>query len=388
MYQGSLYNGGVTFTGNSLEEVNQKMLAYVAANKINIVGEVLSHVNPHINAPDGTTTSLGEQWSEIAPVINAYQLNKATPEQLAKVNQLTGQTVTQPFNAAHVPGSDLYNTTTTAAGVTPNAAPAQTPQTPAPQATPAPVAQVNTQTDQQFNQWLSTLNLSPDQKTAIQAIYDAVSTNDIDYAARIDAAMKAATQYSDPYFKAQIRLVTDALDRGLHAKDGDLQFQEKQLANTLTNLKQDIATSKEFMSFQQNQELQQLARNYEGQLENTQNDMAQRGFTTSSIRSRAEQLLNTNYQGLVQSSNRQLAYKTGQLNAQQLRAEADTAAQIENLRRLTSEGKIDALRRAEAQVGSTNLSSLGYTGLLGGVGGEIPAAQAKDALSFANSFIF
>lgn len=232
--------------------------------------------------------------------------------------------------------------------------------------------------------------LTPDQEKAIESVYQATLANDQSYADRIAAAMQAASEYSEPYFKAQIALVSDSLTRALTASEGDLQFNESQLQNALSNLEQDIAASKDYTSFQHTQELQGLARRYEQNLESTQNQMAATGFTTSTRRSRAERLLREDYEGAVESSNRSLSYQTGGLNRNQAYQQQDTAAQIANLQRLASQGRLDLLRQTEEQIGSENLGALGYVGedVLGGVGGTIPRQQAQDQLAFAGSYIF
>lgn len=296
-----------------------------------------------------------------------------------------------PGYEANTTGADTeitpLNSTNTPSTPTPTNTPSSTPTTTT--STPSSTTtDTNIQTDQQFTDWLNSQNLSADQKQAINAIYHAVSTNDANYAQKISQAMATAATYSDPYFKAQVSLVTDALARSLSSKEGDLQFQETQLSNTLNDIKQQIASSKDYLSFQQNQELQDLARKYSVQLESTQNDLAARGFTSSSNRTNAEKLLSDANSGMVESTNRSFANQVGQLDAKDAQATRDTALQVANLQRLTEAGKLDALRSAESQTGTNTLSNLGYTGLLGGVGGEIPAAQTKDQLNFATSLLF
>jgi len=267
----------------------------------------------------------------------------------------------------------------TATGAGPTASQAQTGQ----QTTAA-----QTQTDAQFQQYLAGLNLPADQKAALNAIYQAVGSNDQAYADKIKSAMSAATAYSDPYFKAQVNLVTDALSRGLQQKDGDLAFQEKQLSNSLGDLVQNIASSKDMLAFDKVQQLKALQQNYEQSLEGTRTNLAALGKTSSSVRSRSDELQGENYNGMLESTNKTFNFKTDSLNSQQAQASRDTALQIENLQRLTTAGKIDLLRNTENQIGSSALGALGQSEVLGGVGGQIPRAQTQDALSFASQFVF
>lgn len=237
-------------------------------------------------------------------------------------------------------------------------------------------------------QILQNPNLTADQRTAIQSIYGAVKEGDAAKAQQIGAAMTAASQYSDPYFKAQTRLATDALSRGLSSKSGDLAFAESQKMAALDDLRKKTSSSKDQLSFAHQQELTQLGRKYENDLNVTRENMAASGFASSSRRARAEQILGDQNTGLVESSNKTYGYQTGNLDRSLASADASTQAEIANLRRLTSEGKIDLLRGAEQTVGSKGLVDLGYGDLLGDVGGTIPAAKAKDQLAFAGNFVF
>lgn len=235
---------------------------------------------------------------------------------------------------------------------------------------------------------------TPDQKAATQAIYNAIVSGNGDTASKLQAAMKAASEFSDPYFKAQIRLATDALQRGLTGKEGDLAFAEAQQRSALEELQNNVAASKDKLSLDHAQELKNLETKYQTDLQDTQDNLAASGFTSSSKRSRTEQILKDQNEGLVESSNRGYSYQTGSLDRALTANTSTTQAQIANLQRLASEGKLDLLRQTEAQVGTNNLSSLGYSGLLGStgtpIGGSIPRTQVQDAFSFASNagFVF
>jgi len=242
--------------------------------------------------------------------------------------------------------------------------------------------------DQTLAQLLSGSNLSADQKQIIQTIYDTVSVNDTQNATKLASAITAGMQFSDPYFKAQGTIALDALTRGISGKDGDLAFAETQLQNALKALQDNTAASKDQLSFQHAQELKDLAQKYSTDLSNTQDNLAAAGLGSSSKRARAEQILSDTNTGLVESSNRQFGYQTGNLDRALATSDVSTQAQIENLRRLTDAGKLDLFRTAETQVGSNGLPTISGLTPLGGIQGDIPQAQAKDALSFASQFVF
>jgi len=260
-----------------------------------------------------------------------------------------------------------------------------TPTTPT---TPTDATQANQLTDQQFNEWLGTQNLSADQKSAITALYNAVGTNDQATADKVKAAIEAGTAYSDPYFKAQGALLTDALTRGMSNVDGDLAFNELSLSNRLKDIQDTIARSGEQLSFQHLQELKGLERQFGQDLNVLQNDMAARGFTSSSIRTKKEGILTDTFGDIRESANRSFQYQNENMNQQRTTAERDTALEVARLQELASRGKLDLLRSGEEKLGSSAMGELGYNGLVGGVGGELPRVQAQDALSFASSYVF
>jgi hypothetical protein len=254
--------------------------------------------------------------------------------------------------------------------------------------TPTSVTTSGDISNTELSQILSNPSLSNDQKAVIQATYGAISSNDTDTASRLQAAMAAASKYSDPYFKAQIQLTLDALNRGLGSKEGDLAFSEKQNRAALDKLRADTEAAKGQLSFQHSQELQQLSQKYENDLSATRQSLAASGFASSSRRARAEEILANNNQGLVESSNKQFGYQTGNLDRALASGETGTAAQIANLQRLADEGKLDLYRTAESSVGSSNLPSLSGLAPVGDIGGTIPRQQATDAFSFASNFVF
>lgn len=232
---------------------------------------------------------------------------------------------------------------------------------------------------------LDQAGLSDDQKSAIDLVYEAIANNDRSLMERAKAAMAAATEFSDPFFKAQARLAIDALDRSLTGREDDLSYREQQLSNTLNDLRNDIQSAGDYLSFQQQQELKSLERNYEQQLQATQEDLAARGFTSSSVRSKKEQLLSDTYGDLRQSSNRSFTERQNQLTNTLGRGERDTQAEIERLRQLTEQGKIDDLRKTEEYLGTDALKGIGYNdNLLGNLPGELDRQKVQDAMSFAS----
>lgn len=303
------------------------------------------------------------------PAIQGY--NNPNP-----VNSTTGgyaaQSAPTTQNAQYNPNATIQ-TPGTMGGAT-----GQTPQT-----------QQGVQVDQQFQTWLNSQNLSADQKAALTAVYGAIGTNDQATGDKLKAAITAGTQYSNPYFAAQSKLLVDALDRGLQAKDGDLAYNENSLNNRLADVRKTITDSRGYLTFQQQQEMKDLERKFDSDLNATQEDMASRGFNSSSIRARKEQLIGDTYGDMRESSNRAFQIKDTGLTDQLNSAQRDTTAEVARLRQLAEAGKLDLLRTGEQKLGSDAIGKLNYNYQpLGGVGGELPRQQQLDANSFANSFVF
>lgn len=164
---------------------------------------------------------------------------------------------------------------------------------------------------------------------------------------------------------------------------GDLAYEEASLKRALDELTTNTAASKDYLSFEHQQELRQLADKYKTDLATTQDNMAASGFTSSSERARAEDILNTNNQGLVESSNKKFGYQTGNLDTTLNAKAADTAAQIENLQRLADAGNLDLLRTTESKVGSAALP--GYSDLLGGIPGSLANEKAIQDINAGKS---
>lgn len=227
-------------------------------------------------------------------------------------------------------------------------------------------------------------NLTADQRVAIQAISSAITSGDKDRVLRIKAAMSSAMQFSNPYFKAQVRMAIDALERSTQSQEGNLAFQKAQKERTI----QDLDATSEYLTLEQANEVKQLTNKYQTDIATLDDSMAASGFTASSRRTRSDQILKEQSQGLIESSGRTLGYKQANINLQV----TDTQAQIANLQRLAAEGKLESLRDTEKEVGTTALSSLGYSDLLpgGGVGGTLPRQQVQDAISYASNpnFVF
>lgn len=232
-------------------------------------------------------------------------------------------------------------------------------------------------------------SLSTDEQDALKAVFGAIVENDAEAAGKLESAFRAATKLADPYFAQKIRIAADAIQRGYVSIEDEGAFKEEQLRNALTDLRTDLNNKREYLTFQEQNELRDIERQYGQELETTRQNLAASGFTSSSRRAQKEELLQETKDGMVESTNRKFGYERTADENNLLRGERDTASEIERLRQLTEEGKIDLLRKGEEQLGSKGISDLGlnYTPL-GGIYGTIPEERQLDIINSVKDFVF
>lgn len=249
----------------------------------------------------------------------------------------------------------------------------------------------NTQFDEQLEDLLGNSSLGEDEQEAVRSIFDAVSNFDQEKASQLMSALESAKQLSDPFFKAKIRLAQDELKRGLSQMRSDKEFRAEQLANTLQDIREDVETGRELLTLEEESQLRELERNFEQELNQTRNDLAARGFTRSTRRAERERLLNEAQGDAVQSTRRQFASQRDELSRRLERSERDTELEMERIQEVANEQARNMLRSAEGTLGTENLPDLDRSieaEALGGIPGDIQTQQTRDALRFAQQFVF
>lgn len=262
-----------------------------------------------------------------------------------------------------------------------------TPAVPNAPATGSSGSQANpTVDDTELNKILASSGLSSDEQTALRALFHTIAGNDAEEMKKLTAQLALGAQYADPVFKQAVRLVQDNLTQSLLNLENDKAFQEKQKTDALERLKQDVATSKDYLSFQERQQLDEFAKRQTADTEALREELASTGFTNSSRRVQKEQLLTDAYGNLVQGTTRAFVEKTNALDTQQNRAVSDTAAELARLAEVTRAGELDKLRAAESTLGSSNLPTLSpnlsYLSPLGGITGSLEKQRYNDIAQF------
>lgn len=234
-------------------------------------------------------------------------------------------------------------------------------------------------------------SLPEDQQELVRNVFQVIAENDIDNAERLAAAFETAEKVSDPFFKQQIRVARDAIERGFVSIDQEEQYKEKQLTKNLEDLKQDLETRKEFIGLEEQAALRGIEREYETTLKSTRQNLAARGMSSSSAREETEQLINETTGDLRESTKRKFGAQMTEALRTGDRAERDTQSEIERLRELTTGKKMELFRGAEETLGTAGLGDLNINqnlDPLGNLVGDIPQAQAKDIISGATQLIF
>lgn len=233
--------------------------------------------------------------------------------------------------------------------------------------------------------------LNDEDKQAVLAVFDAISSNDQVKAKRLAEAFKASSKMNDPYFAQQLRLATDAIERGYVAIDKEAEFAELQAKTRLEDVRKDYELRKDFMTLEEASVMKEIERSYTENLETLQQGLAEGGFGSSSRRIKKEAILDEATGDLRESKARGFAFeRSGELDKLN-RSERDTEREIARLKELTKEGKLDFLRKAEQQVGSDALRKLPLNGdpaPLGDIYGDIPEQKLRDTINSMTQFVF
>lgn len=234
-------------------------------------------------------------------------------------------------------------------------------------------------------------SLPQDQQELVRQVFQTIAENDVDNAERLAVAFETAESVSDPFFKQQIRIARDAIERGFVSIDQEDQFREQQLRTNLADLKQDLETRREYLGLEEQAALRGIEREYTQNLKLTRQNLAARGFSSSSMREEAETLLDETTGDLRESTQRRFGAQISEVATQLNRGERDFQTELSRLQELSKEKRLELFRGAEETLGTAGLSGLqGAEGLgpLGDLVGDIPQKQAQDIISGATQLIF
>jgi hypothetical protein len=187
-----------------------------------------------------------------------------------------------------------------------------------------------------------------------------------------------ATEQAEPYWKNIILIAQDEILRSFEASQGDFESSIQRQQRITQNIQQDLATNKDYLTLEQQNELSNLSKSYKLNQEQIIEGAAERGLTFSTKRSLAESRLAEANQGMVESTNRQYNKQLADLQTASSRDTLEAQKQIEELQRKAQENTTAIGRGAEKYLGTGNLPSLpGYTPI-GDISGDIYEDKVKD----------
>jgi len=219
-------------------------------------------------------------------------------------------------------------------------------------------------------------------KLMLYTTYKTKSVQDPQIQSQMLEALNGAMTSLDPYYKMKTRLATDEIERSIGKLTGDYQSNLKSYDDKIKQIKEDLIFNKDQLSFDQQQEMANQLRDYEGKKFNLDQQMAESGLAFSSPRTTAENTLNADTQGMSQSTQRKYAqtFREQDLNAQ--RQTALLQQNIADLERKKSEGITDISRQGETLLGSANMTG---GNLLGGIQGTLEMDKQAKALQYGNT---
>lgn len=340
--------------------------------------------------PDGQVitaddSSLRNMYYNYNTAMRYGEVNYEYKNQAGEIVNQDGTPISNPSTSVDPTGSTTPTTTpttTTGSGVNPGS-------TSVDNTTDVPNASLPTVDDSALRNSAEFKALSEDQQQAVLQVYQAIAANDTDNAERLAAAFKTSAAISDPFFKQELRLAVDAIERGFVSIDQEEEYKARQLQQNQQELEQDLQTKKDYLNFEEQAALRQIGRQYGEDLKAVRQSMAATGKTFSSERAETEGLLEESTGDLRESTQRKFGIQQTEIQQTGERASRTTQQELDRLTELSKDKRISLLREAEAQVGTKNLPDLN-TNLspLGDIVGDIPQRQTSDIISGAQNLLF
>lgn len=237
------------------------------------------------------------------------------------------------------------------------------------------------------------LALNTDQQDMLRQLFDVIAVNDETQAGQLLTAFEEARAISEPFFAQQIALTRDALERGFVSLDKEMEFKEFQLTNRIKELQEDVERQQEFLTLEEQSQMRGIQRKLEVDLDNTRNQMAARGMTFSSRKAEAEGLLNEVSGEMRESTARKFGQQQANIATQLARGQKSISAdpndgfisELERLRDLGGQAKLDIARDAESKLGSQIAGGLSNVPILGGIQGSINQNMSSDIMQGASN---
>jgi hypothetical protein len=205
----------------------------------------------------------------------------------------------------------------------------------------------------------------------IQGWHDAIVAGDEALKQDAEAALESAITLADPYFKQKLLIAQEEIKQSVGATTGDFESNKKTLDEKIKNINEDLIYNKDQLTIEEQADLSTQKRNYENQLFQLQQGMAEAGLAFSSPRAKAESLLSAENQGVVTSTQRKFARMQREQDVGATRGLLTNQQALADLSRRKEEILKKTSLIGEESVGSKNLPNIPGVSPMGGIVGDI-----------------
>jgi hypothetical protein len=222
--------------------------------------------------------------------------------------------------------------------------------------------------------------LTDEQKQILSLSYNTITSADEATKQANQQALNEAISLADPYFKSQLLVAQDSIQRGLASTQADVSSQVGTLQTNINNLKEDLLYNREQLTLDQQQQLAQLMNQYQQQLSSLQTGFAESGLAFSSPRQEAEKRLAQQQGDVAESINRRTKQSLRELETGTMRNIQGATQNIADITRRGGEATIEAIRQGEQQLGTAGVLPIAKTVGVGTLGtANAPVTGALDA---------
>jgi len=228
----------------------------------------------------------------------------------------------------------------------------------------------------------------PDDLKKVATYFETVGlSSNTEQGTRLIQSLQTAADQSNAYYKQFFNIAADTMIRTNDEYQQAFGSKSDRLNKQITQINEDLAKNKEFMTLEEQSDLTRLANEYKANLQTTQGTMAAAGLTQSTIRSEAEQRLAAQNKGLVEDTQRQYGKRIADLETAAARGNQEAQADLADLKAKLGYNITQLGRDIETQVGSASMPALsGYTPL-GNITGSLVENRTKDIAQRAGGLL-
>jgi len=229
--------------------------------------------------------------------------------------------------------------------------------------------------------------LTPEQQQVVLTAYNALKSGDAARLADADKALSDAIKLADPYFKSQLRLAQDEIQRATASTSADAASQVGKLQTRVNQLNEDLTFNREQLTLEEQATLASQLRQYKQDLSNLQTQYTEAGLAFSSPRQEAERQLAEQQREVAESTRRQTMRSLRNVEVGTLRDVQEAGAQLADVTRKAGEQAVAISRAGEQKVGSAKLPEVPGVTPLGDVTGSIAEDRQNAILNLEQTLL-